>query len=76
MFSVLEYELGIMIACLPALRALFKYLSAGEHLKDIEGYPTSSESGHELESTSSSGDRALWYGGQNKVVITGGFPKD
>jgi hypothetical protein len=75
-FSVLEYELGIMIACLPALRALFKYLSAREHVKDIERPSRSSEPGHDLESTSSWGDRALKYGGQNKVVISGGYAKD
>ena len=76
MISLLEYELGIMIACLPALCALFKYLSAREPLKDLEGISTSSESGHELQSTSSSGDRALRYKYGNEVVISGGYAKD
>lgn len=36
-FSLMEYELGIIVACLPALRALLKLMSERARLRGSEG---------------------------------------
>ena len=76
MFSLLEYELGIIVACLPALRALIKHMLERDPLRESERSYPSMGSSPELKPESWGGDGALMYGGRNEVVIIGGYAKD
>lgn len=78
----MEYELGIVVACLPALRALLKYMSEQarqERLRGCganEGNNQVNGSSPDRETESWLEDGSLMYGGRNKVVIIGGYAQD
>jgi hypothetical protein len=75
----MEYELGIVVACLPALRALMKYMAGDARPRDNEGKLQNDQtvgSSPESETGSWYGGGAPSYGGRNRVVVVGGYVPD
>ena len=78
----MEYELGIIVACFPALRAFMKYMAEDARSRDDEGKLGNNQSaGSSPESENESwyeglGGGANPYGSRNRVVIVGGYVPD
>ena len=79
-FSLMEYELGIIVACLPALQALKNYMTDDARPKDNEGKLLDDQTvgaSPECENGSWYGGGAIpSYGGRNRVVVAGGYVPD